>query len=151
MSFSQVNVHIYDKVCRDLCSVDHAKTCIAFLKSLKLKSSFSQTFEWQEILRRKRNKSYDKTAVRNNSGNNTKTIVNLILENSMPKPIIEVYFELLVTNLYAEISCSCHSKFLKIISILIHRIAITVFVYISFPASTKMFWLVICPTNSAQN
>ena len=88
--------------------------------------------------------------MRNDPGNDTKKIVNLILENAMPKAIIEVYFELLVTNFYAQISCSCHSKFVKIISILMHRIAITVFVYISFPASTKMFWLVTCPTNSGQ-
>ena len=123
---------------------------IAILKFVKQKSNFSQTFEWQEILRRKTNKSYYKTAVRNDPGNDTKKIVNLILENAMPKAIIEVYFELLVTNFYAQISCSCHSKFVKIISILMHRIAITVFVYISFPASTKMFWLVTCPTNSGQ-
>ena len=31
-------------------------------------------------------------------------IVNLILENTMSKAIIEVYFELLVTNFYAQIS-----------------------------------------------
>ena len=123
---------------------------ISFLKSVKHKSNFSQTFEWQEILRRKTNKSYDKTAVRNNPGNNTIKIVNLILENGMPKAIIEVYFELLVTNFYAQISCSCHSKFAKIISILMHPIAITVFVYISFPTSTKMFWLVTCSTNWGQ-
>ena len=68
----------------------------------------------------------------------------------MPKAIIENYFELLVTNFYAQISCSRHSKFVKIISILMHRIAIAVFVYIGFIASTNTFWLVICPTNSAQ-
>ena len=45
---------------------------IAFLKSVKHKSNFSQTFEWQEILRRKTNKSYDKTALRKDPGNNTK-------------------------------------------------------------------------------
>ena len=49
----------------------------------------------------------------------------------MPKTIIEVYF---LTNFYTQISCSCHLKFVKIISILMHRIGITVFVYISFPA-----------------
>ena len=38
---------------------------IAFLKSVKYISGFSQAFEWQEILRRKTNKSYDKTALRN--------------------------------------------------------------------------------------
>ena len=68
----------------------------------------------------------------------------------MPKAIIEVYFELLVTNFYNQISCSCHSKFVKIIAILMHRIAINVFVYISFSPSTKMFWLVTCPTNLGQ-
>ena len=85
MSFSQVNFHIYDKVCRDLRSVDHAKTCNCFSKICKAKIEFSQTFEWQEILRRKTNKSSDKTTVRNDPGNNTKKIVNLILENAMPK------------------------------------------------------------------
>ena len=45
---------------------------ISFLKSVKHKSNFSQTFEWQEILRRKTNKSYDKTALRNDPGNGTK-------------------------------------------------------------------------------
>ena len=88
--------------------------------------------------------------MRNDPGNDTKKIVNLILENAMPKAIIEVYFELLVTNFYAQISCSCHSKFVKIISILMHRIAITVFVYISFPVSSEIFWLVTCPANSGQ-
>ena len=44
----------------------------------------------------------------------------------MLNAITEVYFELLVTNFYAHISRSCHSKFVKIISILMHRIAITV-------------------------
>ena len=53
---------------------------IAFLKSLKRKSNFSETFECQEILRRKTKKSYDKTAVQNDPGNNTKKTVNLILE-----------------------------------------------------------------------
>ena len=45
---------------------------VAFLKSVKYKSDFSQAFEWQEILIRKTNKSYDKTALRNDPGNNTK-------------------------------------------------------------------------------
>ena len=61
----------------------------------------------------------------------TKKSVNLILENATPKVKTEVYFELLVTNFYAQIFCSCHSKFVKIISILMHRIAITVFVSLS--------------------
>ena len=126
------------------------RRAIDFLKPVKQKWNFSQTFGWQEILRRKANKSYDKTAVRNDPRNNTKKIVNLILKNSMSNAIIENYFELLLTNFYAQISCSCHSKFVKIISILMNRIAIAVFVYISFPASTKIFWLVTCPTNSGQ-
>ena len=48
----------------------------------------------------------------------------------MPKAIIEVYFELLVTNFYDQIFCSCHSKIVKIISILMHCIAVTLFIYI---------------------
>ena len=44
---------------------------IASLKSVKQKSNFSQTFEWQGILRRKTSKYYDKTAARNNPGNST--------------------------------------------------------------------------------
>ena len=127
MSFSQVNFHIYNNVCQDLCSVGHAKTCNCFSKICKAKIEFFTNIR-QEILRRKTNKSYDKTVVRNDPGNNTKKPVNLILENAMAKAIIEVYFELLVTNFYAQISCSCHSKFVKTISILMHRIAITVFV-----------------------
>ena len=99
----------------------------------------------------KKNKQLlDKTAVQNDPGNNTKKIVNLILEIAMPKAIIEVYFEILATNFYALISGSCHSKFVKIISIFMHRIAISVLIFISFPASTKMFWLVIYPANSGQ-
>ena len=47
----------------------------------------------------------------------------------MPKAIIEVYFELLATNVYGQISCSFYSKFVKIISSLIHCIVIIVFVY----------------------
>ena len=50
------------------------RNAIAYLKSVKQKSNFSQTFESQEILRRKMNKSYDKTAVRNVPGNNTKKL-----------------------------------------------------------------------------
>ena len=42
--------------------------------------------------KKKKNKSYDKTAVRDDPGNNTKKIVNLILENALPKAITEVYF-----------------------------------------------------------
>ena len=40
MFFSQVNVHIYDKICRDLCSVDHAKACNCFSKIFKAKIEF---------------------------------------------------------------------------------------------------------------
>ena len=111
---------------------------IVFLKSVEQKSNFSQTFEWQEMLRRKASKSYDTTAVRNDAANKTKKFVNLILENAMPKAITEVYFEFLVTNFYAQISCSHHSKFVKFTLILMNRIASAVFAYICFPASTKM-------------
>ena len=76
--------------------------------------------------------------------------MNLILENAMPKAIIEVYFDLLVTNFYTQISGSRHSKFVKIVPILIHGIASVVFIYISFPASTKMFWLDTCFAVSGQ-
>ena len=134
MPFSLVNFHKYDKVCRDLCSVRHGKTCYSFSKSVKQKSNFSQTFEWQEILRRKANKSYDKTAVWNGLEYKTKKIVNLILKNAMLKAIIKVYSELLVTNFYAQISCSLHSKFVKIITILSHLSDCAAFVYVSFPA-----------------
>ena len=149
MSFSIVNFHIYHNVCRYLYSVGHAKTCNCFSKICKAKIEFFTNIRMTRNSEKK-NKSYDKTNARNDPGKNTKKIVNLILENGMPKSIIEVYFELLVANFYAQISCSCHSKFLKIISILMHRIAITVFVCINFPVSTKMFWLVTCPTNSRQ-
>ena len=135
MPFSQVNFHKYDKACRDLCSVDHAKTCNCFSKICKVQIEF---FTNIRMTRNpvKKNKSYDKTALWNKQ---YKKVVNLILENPMPKAITEVYFELLVTNFYAQISCSCHSKFAKIISILMHRIAITVFVYTIFPGQPKCF------------
>ena len=90
--FFLVNFHKYEKVCRDLCSVHHAKTCYCFSKSVKQKWNFSQTFGWQEILRRKTNKSYDKTAVWNDLEYKTKKIVNLILKNAMLKAIIKVYW-----------------------------------------------------------
>ena len=76
--------------------------------------------------------------------------MNLILENAMPEAMIEVYFDPLVTNFCAQISRSRHPKFVKIIPILIHGIASAVFVYISFPASTKMFWLDTCFAISGQ-
>ena len=71
MSFSQVYFHVYENVCRDLCSVGHAKTCNYFSKICKANL---QTFEGQEILRRKTNKSYEKTAIQNDPGNNTKKL-----------------------------------------------------------------------------
>ena len=126
------------------------KYAIIFLKSVMQKSNFSQTLEWQETLRGKTNISYNTAAVQSDPRKKTKQIVNLVLENAMPKAITEVYFELLVTNFYAQVSCSRHSKFVKIIPILMHRITSAVFVYIKFPASIKIFWLVTCPTNSGQ-
>ena len=50
---------------------------IAFRKPIKYKSNFSQTFELQEIMRRKTNKSYDKTALRKDPGNNIEKICKL--------------------------------------------------------------------------
>ena len=44
----------------------------AIAKICKAKIEFFTNIEWQEILRGKTNKSYDKTAVRNDLGNNTK-------------------------------------------------------------------------------
>ena len=117
----------------------HAKTFYCFPKSVKQKSHFSQTFEWQEILRRKASKSYDKTAVWNGLEYKTKKIVNLILKNAMLKATIKVYSELLVTDFYAQISCSVHSKFVKVVTTLIHLYICAVWlVYVSFPASTKL-------------
>ena len=136
MYFSFANVFFPSKFPHKTTSVEicavwvSQRHAITFLKSVKQNSNFSQTFEWQEILRRKTNKSYDKTALRNDPWNNRKKNPNLILENSMPKAIIEVYFELLVTNFYDQIFCSCHSKIVKIISILMHCIAVTLFIYI---------------------
>ena len=68
----------------------------------------------------------------------------------MPKAITEVYFELLETNFHVQISCSCHSKFMKITPILMHHIATAVFVYIRFTAPINLFRLVACPVNSGQ-
>ena len=63
----------------EICAVWVTQThAIVFQKSVKQKSNFSQTFEWekkwekQTNLRRKTNKSYDTTAVRNDPGNKTK-------------------------------------------------------------------------------
>ena len=122
---------------------------IAFLKSVKQKPNFHKHSNDKNFSEEKQTNLTIKLLYKTTQEIIQK-IVNLILENAMPKAIIEVYFELLVTNFYAQISCSCHSKFWEIISILRHRIAITVFVYINFPASTKMFWLVTSPTNSGQ-
>ena len=59
--------------CATVCAVwVTQRHAIAFLKFVNPKSNFSQIFEWQEILRGKTNKSYDKTAVRKDPGNNTK-------------------------------------------------------------------------------
>ena len=54
---------------------------ITFVKSVKEISIFSETFEGQEILRRKTNKSYDKTFIQNDPGNNTKKNCKLDSEN----------------------------------------------------------------------
>ena len=148
--FPSIFPHIWQCQCQCGCSVGHAKTCSCFSKFCKAKIEFFRNIWMTRNSEKKTSKSCNNTAVQNNPGNNTKKSVNLILEIAVPKAIIGVYLELLVTNFYAQISCCCHSKFVKIISILMHHIAITVFVYISFPASTKMFWLATCPTNSGQ-
>ena len=59
------------KICAVWVTQRHA---VAFLKSVKQKSNFSQTFKSQKILRRKTNKTYDTTAVQNDPGNNTKKL-----------------------------------------------------------------------------
>ena len=56
----------------------------------------------------------------------------------MSKAITKIYFEILVTNFYAQ---------MKIITIIKHRIASAVFVYIIFPALTKMFGYFITTTS----
>ena len=57
----------------DICAVwVTQRHAITFVKSVKEISIFSETFEGQEILRRKTNKSYDKTFIQNDPGNNTK-------------------------------------------------------------------------------
>ena len=65
-------------------------------------------------------------------------------------PIYKVYSELLITNFYAQISCSRHLKLMKIILIVIHCAVSVVFIYRNFPAWTKLNWLVTCPTKSRQ-
>ena len=98
--FSRVNFHKYGKVFRDLCSVSHAKLLFFEKNILRYNCSTNRPRKWD------------------------KEIVNVILENAIPKAIIKVYFELLVVNFYAQIFCSRHSEFVKIIpysSVYIHR------------------------------
>ena len=150
MPFFQVNLHKYNKVCRVLCSVSHVKTCYSFSKICKSKIEFFTNIRMAKTAEKKNTQILRYNCSTKWPRKQEKKIVNLILENAMPKAITEVYFELLVTNFYAQISCNCHSKFVKIRPILMNRIASAVFVYKSFPASTKMFWLVTCPANSGQ-
>ena len=42
ISFSQVNIHIYDNFCREMGSVGHTKTCTCFSKICKAKIEFSK-------------------------------------------------------------------------------------------------------------
>ena len=70
--FSQVystNTTKFVEICAVWVTRRHS---IVFLKSGKQKSNFSQIFEWQEIMRRKTNKSYDKIAVQNDPGHKKK-------------------------------------------------------------------------------
>ena len=65
----------YTKTSVEICAVwVTQRHAITFLKSVKQISIFSETFEGQEILRRKTNKSYEKTATQNDPGNNTKKL-----------------------------------------------------------------------------
>ena len=65
----------YTKTSVEICAVwVTQRHAITFLKSVKQISIFSETFEGQEILRRKTNKSYEKTAIQNDPGNNTKKL-----------------------------------------------------------------------------
>ena len=55
----------------------HCSSLIKLLKNtlcnwVKQKLNFSQKFQWQDIPRRKTNKSYDTTAVQNDPGYKTK-------------------------------------------------------------------------------
>ena len=79
MYFSFANVlfpskfpYIYDNVCRDLCSVGHTKTFNCFSKICKAKIEFFSNIRMARNSEKKTNKSYNKTAVRNDPGNNTK-------------------------------------------------------------------------------
>ena len=98
----------------------------------------------------KKNKSHDTTVVRDNPGYKTKKNLNFILKNAIPKAIIKVYSELLIRTFYAQNSISRNSNIVKIFTILIHCTVNVGFIYISFPASTKLIWLVACPTNLVQ-
>ena len=65
----------YTKTSIEICAVwVTQRHAITFLKSVKQISIFSETFEGQEILGRKTNKSYEKTAIQNDPGNNTKKL-----------------------------------------------------------------------------
>ena len=79
----------------------HPKTCNCFSKISKAKIEIFTNIRMTRNSEKK-HKSHDKTTVPNDPGNNTKKIVNLILENAMPKAIIEVYFELLVRFLRSD-------------------------------------------------
>ena len=127
MPFFQVNFHKYDKICQILCIVSHAKTCF-FLKSVKQKSKRSNDKRSNDKKCREEKHTNLTLQLQNKMTQKTRQKM-LILENAMPKVITEIYFELWVS----------HSNFVKIVLILIHCIASAVFVYISFPSSTKSF------------
>ena len=65
----------YTKTSVEICAVwVTQRHAITFLKSVQKISIFSEPFEGQEILRRKINKFYEKTAIQNEPGNNTKNL-----------------------------------------------------------------------------
>ena len=156
MPFSQVNFHKYEKVCWDLCSVSHANTRYCFSKICKTKIEFFTNIRMREEMR-KTNKSEkkNKQILRYNCSTKRprkqdKKNVNLILENAMPKAITEVFFEIFGNKFLR--SDFLQSSF-KVCENYSHPHALysqCVFLYISFPASTKMFWLVTCPANLEQ-
>ena len=124
MPFSQEDFHKYDKVCQDLCSVSHAKTCYCFSKTCKAKIELFIHIRMTRNAEKKNKQILQYNCSTKQPRKSGKKIANLILENAILKAITEVYFELLVTNFYTQISCSCHTKFVNITPILMHCIPV---------------------------
>ena len=71
-----------------LSSVGHAKSCNCFSKIYKVQIEFFTNIRMTRNSEKKNKQILKNNAARNDPGNNTKKILNLILENSMPKAII---------------------------------------------------------------